>query len=263
MHQQFSQPRFFIFSNHFQNQHANNLIQKPNRLSTLYRKILILKQFSNKRTNEPTYFLNLDSHFLFQILSYCRCNMYYHPRFPNIFKHWAIPKSEINTQTYKKKWGREGWKIDWREGSEKNLVTAGYATQTEPVLDGRPVIGVPIEYTTRLYRNRETNGADGERQKRIEARVDRTIRYRPWWLSSFRVARVVSGEGGEDPLRGGGGKLKSSFTWKRFDWRRSANDFRSATARRLSTPGRSFFWKRRGGSRARLAEIRTARRIET
>lgn len=36
--------------------------------------------------------------------------------------------------------------------------------------------------------------------------------------------------------RGGGGKLKSSFTWKRFDWRRSANDFRSATARRLSTP---------------------------
>lgn len=203
MHQQFSQPRFFIFSNHFQNQHANNLIQKPNRLSTLYRKILILKQFSNKRTNEPTYFLNLDSHFLFQILSYCRCNMYYHPRFPNIFKHWAIPKSEINTQTYKKKWGREGWKIDWREGSEKNLVTAGYATQTEPVLDGRPVIGVPIEYTTRLYRNRETNGADGERQKRIEARVDRTIRYRPWWLSSFRVARVVSGEegGGSPPRR--------------------------------------------------------------
>lgn len=77
------------------------------------------------------------------------------------------------------------------------------ATQTEPVLDGRPVIGVPIEYTTRLYRNRETNGADGERQKRIETRVDRTIRYRPWWLSSFRVARMVSGEegGGSPPRR--------------------------------------------------------------
>lgn len=25
------------------------------------------------------------------------------------------------------------------------------------------------------------------------------------------------------------GKLKSGFTWKRFDWRRSANDFRSAS----------------------------------
>lgn len=64
-------------------------------------------------------------------------------------------------------------------------------------------LSAPIEYTTRLYRNRETNGADGERQKRIEARVDRTIRYRPWWLSSFRVARMVSGEegGGSPPRR--------------------------------------------------------------
>lgn len=65
--------------------------------------------------------------------------------------------------------------------------------------------------------------------------------------------------------RGGGGKLKSSFTWKRFDWRRSANDFRSATARRLSTPpippADHFFES--GGGRARLAEIRTARQIET
>lgn len=201
MHQQFSQPRFFIFSNHFQNQHANNLIQKPNRLSTLYRKILILKQFSNKRTNEPTYFLNLDSHFLFQILSYCRCNMYYHPRFPNIFKHWAIPKSEINTQTYKKKWGREGWKIDWREGSEKNLVTAGYATQTEPVLDGRPVIGPHRVYNAVVSKSRN------KWSRRGTAKKNRGARRPNYPLPAVVVVVVSRGAGG---FGGGGGRIPSA-----------------------------------------------------
>lgn len=202
MHQQFSQPRFFIFSNHFQNQHANNLIQKPNRLSTLYRKILILKQFSNKRTNEPTYFLNLDSHFLFQILSYCRCNMYYHPRFPNIFKHWAIPKSEINTQTYKKKWGREGWKIDWREGSEKNLVTAGYGNANGTGVGRASGYRRPH----RVY-NAVVSKSRNKWSRRGTAKKNRGARRPNYPLPAVVVVVVSRGAGG---FGGGGGRIPSA-----------------------------------------------------
>lgn len=124
------------------------------------------------------------------------------------------------------------------EGGKKisSLDTARYRNKRKRWTGVR--LSAPIEYIQRrLYRNRETNGADGTRKKkkkkRIEARVGQTIRYRPLVGGCRRFA--LRGWSGEEDPRGGGGKLKSSFTWKRFDWRRSANDFRSATPRRLST----------------------------
>lgn len=180
-----------------------------------------------------------------------------------------------------KKGGRRGAKSIG--GGEKNLVTRHreIQEQTEAV-DGRPVIGSHRVYTTAVVsksRNKwSRRNAKKKKKKRIEARVGQTIRYRPLVGGCRRFAR--RGWSGEEDPRGGGGKLKSSFTWKRFDWRRSANDFRSATPRRLSTyptppahpvrytpPRPDHFFESGGGGgeggRARLAEIRTARQIET
>lgn len=129
-----------------------------------------------------------------------------------------------------------------------------------------------------IAKQMEPTEREKKKKKRIEARVGQTIRYRPLVGGCRRFAR--RGWSGEEDPRGGGGKLKSSFTWKRFDWRRSANDFRSATPRRLSTyptppahpvrytpPRPDHFFESGGGGggggRARLAEIRTARQIET
>lgn len=204
------------------NQYANN----P-------RKILIPK-FSNnsKRTNkfpQPRFsFLPSPESFPMQ--------MRILPNRPFLdSKRWRFRNLKLIREYIKKV--KEGGKIDWKERSEKisSLDTAGYGNKRNRWTGVR--LSAPIEYTTRLYRNRETNGADGT-QKRIEARVDQTIRYRPLVVVVVVVSRSAGGLGGGRARmpRGGGGKLKSSFTWKRFDWRRSANDFRSATARRLSTP---------------------------
>lgn len=94
-----------------------------------------------------------------------------------------------------------------------------------------------------------------------------------WWLSSFRVARVVWGEG--EGGRGGGSHAEAEGSWNQvsrgngliggvprmiFDLRRRGGWSTPPVPRPIPRP--IIFLKAAGG-RARLAEIRTARQIET
>lgn len=179
-------------------------------------------------------------------------------------KRWRFRNLKLIREYIKKSEG--GGKIDWKERSEKisSLDTAGYGNKRNRWTGVR--LSAPIEYTTRLYRNRETNGADGT-QKRIEARVDQTIRYRPLVVVVVVVSRSAGGLG-----EGGRGcHAEAEGSWNQvsrgngliggvprmiFDLRRRGGCLP------LRYPRPIIFLKAAGG-RARLAEIRTARQIET